>query len=519
MLQVWKLDLPFIVVSGTIGESQAVAAMKLGAHDYLMKGQLTRLLPAIARELQEARERHQRRQAEQALRDSEARFRSLIENTSDIILLLDAGGKIHYASSSVQRILGYAPEELVAQPLALWLHPDDRDSAAQTWGNALQRPDETLLVELRWQEQQGNWRVFEVIVKQFQDATGFVGTVVNARDITERLRMEEMRSALERERELSELKLRFFSMASHEFRTPLSIILLSAQVLENAHSQGLEEKSLRNIRRIQTAAQNLRQMIADVLTLGRIEAQQMQFQPQPFNLEQFCIHLLDEISLSLAANSPIRFTYTGDKGDVCLDKKLLHSILSNLLSNAIKYSSAGNPIDFGVNLQADSVIFTVRDRGIGIAADDYRHLFEAFYRGQNVGGIEGSGLGLAVVKKCVELHQGQITVESAVAAGTTFIVQIPLVIERWGDGEIGRWGDGEMEKTRFCSGGRVMIEVIKLKAMSEMSDEDWFNAGKADAWAGRPKLPPEQDAQAASLYDLGYSEGEIKRPPTDLKSG
>jgi PAS domain S-box-containing protein len=426
LLQSMALDLPFIVVSGTIGEGQAVAAMKLGAHDYLLKGNLARLLPAIERELREAAGRHQRRQTERALCDSEERFRALIENASDIITLLDRAGIVRYASPAVDRILGYSPEELVGRSLSDWLHPEDRDLAAEVFSNVLRFPQMVLAVELRWQEREGNWRVLEAIVKQFQDGTGFTGVVINSRDLTERLKIEEMRRDLQREKELSEMKLRFFSMASHEFRTPLSVILLSAQVLENSASEWLDAKKLRNIQRIQNAAQSLREMLDDILTLSRIEAEQTEFDPQPIGLQQFCSRLLEEIDASLAGDLPIEFTYAGSSQDVCLDEKLLHSILLNLLTNAIKYSPSGSQVDFQVRCQPETILFTVRDRGIGIPVGDREHLFKAFHRANNVGKIEGSGLGLAIVKKSVDLHGGKIWFESILNEGTTFFVWIPV---------------------------------------------------------------------------------------------
>jgi PAS domain S-box-containing protein len=426
LLQSMELDLPFIVVSGTIEEGQAVAAMKLGAHDYLLKGNLARLLPAIERELREAVGRQQRRQAERALRESEERFRSLIENASDIITLLDRAQIFSYASPSVQRILGYAPEELVSQPLSIWLHPEDRDLAAETLSNVLNSPEMILAVKLRWQERGGNWRVLESIVKQFQDGTGFTGVVLNSRDLTERLKMEEMRRDLQKEKELSEMKLRFFSMASHEFRTPLSVILLSAEVLEHCEPEWLDAKKLRNIHRIQSAAKSLREMLKDILTLARIEAEQTEFHPHTFDLQQFCSYLLEEIEASLEGGSPIEFTYEGERKEVYLDEKLLHSVLINLLTNAIKYSPPGSRVDFGVEWQSETVVFTVKDRGIGIPLADREQLFEAFHRASNVGKIEGSGLGLAIVKKSVDLHGGKIWFESTVGEQTTFFVSLPV---------------------------------------------------------------------------------------------
>ncbi|NJO93669.1 MAG: GAF domain-containing protein, partial [Hydrococcus sp. RM1_1_31] len=173
---------------------------------------------------------------------SQERFRSLIENASDLITLLDTRGVVCYASPSVGQLLRTAPDELLGQTFVNWLHEEDRHKAAEIFTSALNEPETALCVELRWQQREGDWRVFESLAKQYRDSTGFVGVVVNFRDLTERLKIEEMRRDLERERELSALKLRFFSMASHEFRTPLSIILMAAQVLENSSPEWLDAK-------------------------------------------------------------------------------------------------------------------------------------------------------------------------------------------------------------------------------------------------------------------------------------
>ncbi|MDJ0706430.1 MAG: HAMP domain-containing sensor histidine kinase, partial [Leptolyngbyaceae cyanobacterium MO_188.B28] len=169
------------------------------------------------------------------------------------------------------------------------------------------------------------------------------------------------------------------------------------------------------------------QMLTDVLTLARAEAQKIEFNPKLLNLQQFCFHIVEEIEVSLKFNASIRLTYEGGSGDVYMDENLLHSILINLLSNAVKYSPSGSNIDFEVTRQAKAAVFSIKDRGIGISLADQARLFEAFYRGENVGAIEGSGLGLAVVKRCVDLHGGKITVQSRLGNGTTFIVRIPIV--------------------------------------------------------------------------------------------
>jgi PAS domain S-box-containing protein/putative nucleotidyltransferase with HDIG domain len=187
----YGLDLPFLIVSGSIGEDTAVAAMKAGAHDFIVKGKLARLIPAIERELREASERQARRQAEQALHEREQRFRSLIENASDLIAVLDAQGTIRYESPSVERLLGYRPEELIGKRLATYVHPDDMSIVDGFMAEAEQQPRIPTAAEFRIRHRDGSWRVLSTMGNNLTDDPGVRGIVMNARDVTERKRAEE----------------------------------------------------------------------------------------------------------------------------------------------------------------------------------------------------------------------------------------------------------------------------------------------------------------------------------------
>ncbi len=237
-----------------------------------------------------------------------------------------------------------------------------------------------------------------------------------------------MKQALEREKKMSELKLRFFSMASHEFRTPLSVIMFATQVLENSEPEWLDEKKIRNIKRIKDCTHKITQMLTDVLMLARAEAEKLELNPKTLNLEQFCRQIVEEINTERKEDCAISFVNKGNRNDeVYLDEKLLHSILSNLLSNAVKYSPQGEEVNFEVEFEPESVVFTIKDRGNGIPIADQAHLFEAFHRGENVGRIDGTGLGLAIVKRCVDLQKGKIAWDSYPGKGTTFSISIPQI--------------------------------------------------------------------------------------------
>ncbi|GAB4537568.1 MAG: hypothetical protein Tsb0014_26450 [Pleurocapsa sp.] len=361
------------------------------------------------------------------LSSSKQRWATLTETVPVGIFLTDPVGNCLYINQFCSNITGMKARSVSGQRWFKFLHPEDRRRVVDEWKQAIEKHF-PFACEHRFLRLDGKitWAYIQTIPEMDTDGkiTGYIGTIT---DITERIKIEEIKLALEREKKMSELKLRFFSMASHEFRTPLSVIMFAAQVLENSEPEWLDTKKIRNIYRIKNSAQKITQMLTDVLILARAEAEKLELKPAKINLEQFCLQILEEIKTERKENR-ISLTYQGhtDK-EIYLDEKLLHSILINLLSNAVKYSPEGDRVNFEVNLQEESVIFTIKDRGIGVPLRDRNHLFEAFHRGENVGKIEGTGLGLAVVKRCVDLQQGKISFESSPGQGTTFIVSLPLI--------------------------------------------------------------------------------------------
>jgi PAS domain S-box-containing protein len=367
----------------------------------------------------------ERKRTEEALRRSEERFRSLIENALDIITILDADGIIYYESPSVEKVLGYRTSELIGQNFFDYIHPDDLAIARQDITNAIQAPEMTRPIEFRCRHQDGSWQTLEAIAQKFVDDATEPRIVVNSRDITERKRLNEVRLALEQEKELSALKTRFFSMASHEFRTPLSTVLAAAQLLANSPSDN-SEKKLRNLHRIQDSIENMVRLLDDILTIARAETGKLEFNPKSLALEKFCRQFVEEMQLSAGNQHTLTFICQGKSTHACLDEKLLRSILANLLSNAIKYSPKGGQVYCLLKFESDRVELQIRDRGVGISPDDLKQLFEPFYRGKNVRHISGTGLGLVVVKKCVDLHGGSIEIASNLGKGTTATIVLPL---------------------------------------------------------------------------------------------
>lgn len=246
-------------------------------------------------------------------------------------------------------------------------------------------------------------------------------------EIAQRERLEqELLLALEKERELNELKSRIIATVSHEYRTPLTTILSSIELLEKYSFQWAEERKQKHFQRIHASIAYLTKLADDMLFINKAEAGSLTFKPAPLNVEQIVREVVEELQLNDASQHTIIFECQDDCTNAFLDKNLLDPMLRNLLSNAIKYSPQGSIIRFDLTAEQNAVIFCISDQGIGIPACDQTQIFNTFFRGSNVGTAPGVGLGLVIVKECVDLQGGEIVVTSEVGAGTTFTVTLPL---------------------------------------------------------------------------------------------
>lgn len=360
-------------------------------------------------------------------------LQSVVVNTNDAVIITEArpidepGPRILYVNEAFTRITGYRPEEVLGKTPRILQGPKTDRAALHKVRAALWRWESVTVETINYRKDGSEfWNEFNLV--PVANARGwYTHWIAVLRDTTARKRADEIRLALEREKELSALKTRFFSMASHEFRTPLSTALAAAQVLENSQVEWENtEKRMRNLHRIQDSVKNMVQLLDDILTINRAETGNLAFNPKLLNLEHYCRHFIEEMQLSAGEAHQLTFTCRGTTCSIALDEKLMRSILSNLLSNAIKYSPSGGAVSLELEFQADAVQISVRDWGIGILPDDRQQLFEPFHRGKNIRTIPGTGLGLVVVKKCVELHQGTIQIASEAGAGTTCLVTLPL---------------------------------------------------------------------------------------------
>ena len=214
-------------------------------------------------------------------------------------------------------------------------------------------------------------------------------------------------------------------MVSHEFRTPLAVIRAAGENLGRYYQRLTETQRAELLGDISKSTRRMNDLIEEVLLLGKVESGKMECRPAPVDLAAVCRRVIAEVRAATHDACPIEFSGANLEPDFKLDEGLVVIVLSNLLSNAVKYSQPGKPVRLEVRQDLGHVILEMRDEGIGIPESDQAGLFHSFHRGANVGSIPGSGLGLTIVKRCVELHSGAITVASTEGRGTTFTVRLP----------------------------------------------------------------------------------------------
>ena len=269
------------------------------------------------------------------------------------------------------------------------------------------------------EEKQKNYSI--ELERQVKNRTLILEEAVNE---LERTKME-LNEALEKEKELNELKSRFVSMASHEFRTPLATILSSLSLVKKYGEQQDKENQDRHIKRIKSSINNLTDILNDFLSVSRMEEGRIEYKPEPFNIKTFVEEVVSELFALCKEGQVFDILHQGPE-TVVSDPKLLKNILFNLISNAIKFSNEDSTITISSSLDDTSFYLTVKDAGIGISEEDCKHLFERFFRGQNATHIQGTGLGLSIVAKFTELMNGKLKFSSVLNKGTCIRLQFPI---------------------------------------------------------------------------------------------
>lgn len=362
------------------------------------------------------------------------RYQDLFKFAPDGYLVTDVMGSIQDANQAIGALLGVASERLIGESLNRFIPQQERENFA-TYLSQLNKIQQVYNGELNLQPHNRPPFPAAIAVTDVRNPHDeLIGWRWLIRDISDvyrqtvqRQHTEQMRQALEHEKELRKLQLHFFSRVSHEFRTPLSSILLSAQSLEQSYQKWSNEKIINNLHRVQSCAKNMTQLLENILTINRAELGHIDFKPELTDLGQFCQDLLEKIQQIDKNKHNILLELNLEQKEIRLDGNLLYFTLKNLLFNSIYYSLSGRIIIFTVFRNPGETIFQIQDEGIGISPEDLPHIFEAFYRGRNVGIIAGTGLGMTVVKQCLDLQGGTISFESEVGIGTTVTVSIPDV--------------------------------------------------------------------------------------------
>ncbi len=397
--------------------------------------------------------------------EPESRLRAIIENAIDGIITIDQKGIIESANPAAAQVFGYQAEEMIGNNIKLLMPEPDRSRHDQYIEN-YQRTGERKIIgigrEVLGRQKDGNTFPFLLSVSEVQLKdriiyTGIIHDISQLKEaehafrklnteLEERVQQRtselfdaikqlketntkqkqaeaEVRKALEKEKELNELKSRFVTLASHEFRTPLSTILSSVSLIGKYNELNEKEKINKHIQRIKSSVSNLTVILNDFLSLSKLEEGMIANHPVEFDMRQLCNDIREEISMVKKEQQDIQCLHEG-KSTVNLDQNIVKNILLNLLSNAIKYSEKG-VIILSSKVTGTSVILKIQDQGIGIPDEDKQFLFSRFFRAHNASNIQGTGLGLNIVKRYVELLNGYISFESELGKGTTFTIEIP----------------------------------------------------------------------------------------------
>lgn len=375
------------------------------------------------------------------------------------ILVVNDRGEITKINPSAERLFGYEKGELIGQKIEVLVpkrlkdrHHSDREKYshnphARSMGagmelNGLKKNGEEFPVEISLSPYSYNGEKFVIafivditvrkqaeeklknysheLEKQVKNRTLILEEAIHELERTKK----DLHKALDKEKELHELKTRFVSMASHEFRTPLTTMMSSLSLVTKYGEQNDKEKQVRHVSKIKTAINHLTDILNDFLSVSRLEEGRTDINPEEVDLKLFISEIISEMKGIAAQGQNIKLSYSGNE-QVSIDKKLVRNILFNLISNALKFSPDGQEVEVLVQSQNSSVKIQVKDHGIGITEQDQKHLFERFFRGHNATHIQGTGLGLNIVAKYTELMNGTIDFESKENIGTTITIIIP----------------------------------------------------------------------------------------------
>lgn len=352
-------------------------------------------------------------------------LKEIINSAVDGIITIDDRGEIESANPAAQKIFGYTEDEMLGNRINM-LMPEPDQSLHNSYIDNYQRTGIGGIIgkgrEVKGKRKDGTTFPFLLSISEinFNGQQKFTGII---HDISE---LKKVQDALRKEKELNELKSRFVTMASHEFRTPLSTILSSVSLIAKYPDNKDQDKRDKHIQRIKNSVENLTSVLNDFLSLSRLEEGHILLTPVELNLLTLSEDVVDEMNSMTKVGQVIEHVCNNCNQVLTLDKNVLKNIITNLLSNAIKYSPENSTITMVSNIEDNVINISVKDQGIGIPEEDKPHIYSRFFRAHNAGNIQGTGLGLNIVKKYIDLMNGNITFKSTENKGTTFTVFIPI---------------------------------------------------------------------------------------------
>ncbi|MFZ4863052.1 PAS domain-containing sensor histidine kinase [Sphingobacterium sp. Mn56C] len=387
--------------------------------------------------------------------DSARLLEAIIDTAIDGIITIDAGGEVESINPAALMLFGYDADEVIGNNISMLMPEPDRGRHDSYINNYKETGNKKIIGigrEVRGKKKDGTTFPFRLAVSEvfYQNKTiftGFIHDLSKEKEAEDQLRkhtleLEEkvrhrtkdlitlvselerakadVSNSLEKEKELNQLKSRFVSMASHEFRTPLSSVQLSASLIDRYVQKPDLESVSKHTARIRSSVQLLNNILNDFLSLEKLEAGVVFVNNQRINLVHIGEEITEEMQMICKKNQHIVYQHTGLVADFVIDPHLIKSSIINLVSNAVKYSGEDTFIEFSTEISDNVCTIIVKDNGIGIPEEDQKNLFEPFFRAHNTGNIPGTGLGLNIVKRYVQLMDGKMEYYSAVNQGTMF---------------------------------------------------------------------------------------------------
>lgn len=393
--------------------------------------------------------------------NSTALLKAIIDNAIDGIITIDSHGIIESINPSGCGLFGYTPGEVIGENISMLMSEPDRSNHDEYLSRYQKTRDPHIIGtgrEVKGKKKNGSLFPFRLAVSEVQYEgrviyNGFIHDLTREKNAEDQLlaytnkleklvedrtvklqslinqlqhAKEEVSQSLEKEKDLNQLKSRFVSMASHEFRTPLSSIQLSASLIDKYSIEYHNPNIGKHVSKIKIAIGNLTTILNDFLSLERLEAGIIEPHFQSVNLVKFAEEIAEEMQMVAKQNQNIIYQHTGTLSLIQTDVNLLKNAIINLISNSIKYSGENTFIEFNTEMDEEHCFITIKDNGIGIPLTEQKHLFQAFFRAHNTGNIPGTGLGLNIVDRYVKLLNGEVEFESAEHTGTKFTLIFKL---------------------------------------------------------------------------------------------